>query len=291
MDRVVDVPRTAVVTGAGRGIGAGIAAGLARAGYRVALLGRTRANLEAVADQIEAEGARAAAGAGAGTGAPGGPAPRPLVVPVELTDAGSVREAAAQAVDGLGEVGLLVNNAGVIEHAELPFAADDVEDVWRVVETNVRGPLLMVHALLPGMLVHGRGRIVMINSGAGHRGSTTYTGYGISKGALARLTTMLDTQYRDDGLRVFDVAPGVVATDMTASMPVHRDRTAWTPVQATVDLLLAIGAGDLDALSGRFLRAGDDTVAELEARTYEILVHDARRLRLVPYGPTDPLIP
>ena len=56
-------------------------------------------------------------------------------------------------------------------------------------------------------------------------------------------------------------------------------------------LLLAVASGELDRLSGRFLRAGDDTPAELVARTYEIQVADARRLRLVPYGPTDPLRP
>ena len=74
-------------------------------------------------------------------------------------------------------------------------------------------------------------------------------------------------------------------------MPLHEGRTQWTPIEASLDLLLAVGSGELDRLSGRFLRAGEDTPAELVARTYEIQVADARRLRLVPYGPTDPLRP
>ena len=277
----VEAPRTAVVTGAGRGIGRGLAIGLAANGYELALVGRTRSHLDAVAAEIAAH-----------AGDAGGPTPRTLVVAVDVTDGPGVRMAVEQIEQGLepaGGVGLLVNNAGVVEQREVPFAQDDVEDSWRVIETNVRGPMLVSRALLPGMLARGGGRIVNINSGAGHRGLPGYTGYAISKGALFRLTTLLDTQYRDEGLRVFDLAPGVVATDMTAAMPTHDARTEWTPVEASLELLLAIGDGTLDALSGRYLRAGSDTVAELTARAYDIIVNDARTLRMVPYGPTDPL--
>ena len=279
----VETARTAVVTGAGRGIGRGLALGLAAHGFDVVLVGRTPERLDAVAAEIT-DAATAA----------GRTAPRVVVVPVDLTDGPAVREAGRRIdaeLDDLGGAGLLVNNAGVIERREAPFAEDDVEDSWRVVEANVRGPLLVTHALLPGMLSRGGGRVVNINSGAGHRGSTDYTGYAISKGALARMTTVLDSQYRDQGLRIFDLAPGVVPTDMTASMPVHEGRTEWTPVEASVELLVAIASGELDALSGRFLRAGADTVAALTTHAYDIVVTDARRLRLVPYGPTDPLVP
>lgn len=272
----IHAPRTAVVTGAGRGIGAGLATGLAAHGYAVALLGRTPEHLERTAARIAADD---------------GDPPRTLVLPVELTDAAAVRDAVARAEDELDGIGLLVNNAGVIERTEGPFADDDVEDAWRVVETNVRGPMLVTHAVLPGMVARGGGRVVNVNSGSGHRATRTYTGYSVSKGALARLTTQVDAQYREHGVRAFDLAPGHVRTDMTESMPLHEGRQQWTPVEASVDLLLAIGEGDLDPLSGRFLRAGDDTAAELVARAYEILVSDARRLRLTTYGPTDPLVP
>lgn len=297
------VPRTAVVTGAGRGIGAGLAAGLAAAGYDVALLGRTRAHLDDVAARIQAAAATAALTSAltatptaASTAAGAAPAtarrgPHVVVVPVELTDAAAVREAASVVQDELGGVGLLVHNAGVIERAEVPFDQDDVEDTWRVIETNVRGPLLLTHALLPGMLAQGGGRIVNINSGAGHRGAGEYTGYGISKGALARMTTMLDTQYRDRGLRVFDLAPGVVRTDMTRGMPAHDARVAWTPIATVVELLVALADGGLDALAGRFVRAGMDTPASLAAHGAEIIAVDARRLRLVAWGASDPLVP
>lgn len=263
----------AVVTGAGRGIGAGIALGLAARGWRLALLGRTASRLHETAARI----------------AERSPGAEVHVVQVDLVDAGQVRDAARAAQEALGRVDLLVQNAGVIERAEAPFLDDDVEDVWRVIETNVRGPLLLAHALVPGMLAAGGGRIVHLNSGSGYRGGGSYTGYYVSKGALARLTTQLDTQYRDRGLFVFDVAPGVVATDMTAAMPVHTDRTEWTPVEAVAELVDAVGRGELDELAGRFMRAGADTAASLRERAGQILATDARRLTLSLWGDDDPL--
>lgn len=272
-DPAPDRPPTAVVTGAGRGIGRGLALGLAAHGYDVGLVGRTVGTLEAVAAEI---------GRLPGAG-------RAVVAAADLTDGAAVPDVARRLEEALGGVGLLVNNAGVLEQREVPFADDDVADVWRVVENNLRGPMLITHALLPGMLARGGGRIVNLNSGFGHRPAVVYTGYSVSKGALARFTANLDAQYRDAGLRVFDLAPGVVPTDMSTGMPMHEGRTEWTPLEASLELLLAIGSGVLDQLSGRFLRAGHDTPAELVSRTYEILVADARRLRLVTYGSADPL--
>ncbi|MCC2320260.1 SDR family NAD(P)-dependent oxidoreductase [Cellulomonas xiejunii] len=269
------VPRTALVTGAGRGIGRRLALALAREGYALGLVARTRERLEEVADEARALGAPV------------------TVAAADLVDATAVADAVARVEAGLasqGGIGLLVNNAGVIEHAELPFAADDVEDVWRVVETNVRGPLLATHAVLPGMLARGGGRVLNMNSGAGHRAMTSYTGYAISKGALARLTTQLHRQYADAGIRVLDLAPGVVATDMTAAMPVHAERTDWTSPQEVAALVLGFAAGDLDALSGRFVRAGVDTVASLRDHAEAIVATDARTLRLATWGPDDPAV-
>jgi 3-oxoacyl-[acyl-carrier protein] reductase len=268
-------PRTALVTGAGRGIGRGIALGLARAGWSLGLVGRTRAHLDAVAAECRTAN----------------PSIRVAVAAGDLVDpeaAGAAVAAVESELAPLGGLGLLVNNAGVVERAELPFAADDVADAWRVIETNVRGPMLVTHAVLPGMLARGGGRVVNLSSGSAHRVSDTSTGYGISKGALSRFTRLLDHQYRAAGLRVFDLAPGVVATDMTAGMATHAGRIQWTPVETVADLVVAIGEGRLDALSGRFMRAGADTPDSLLAAADRIVTADTRVLRLVTDGPDDP---
>jgi len=270
-------PRTALVTGAGRGIGRGIALGLARAGFVVALVGRTRAHLDDVAAQVHAEGGRATCAV------------------ADLVDGTAVADAVARAEADLAElsdgdgIGLLVNNAGVIERRETDFVDDDVEDAWRVIETNVRGPLLVTHAVLPGMLAAGVGRVLTLNSGAGYRPGPAYTGYSISKGAVARLTTMLDAQYRDRGIRVLDLAPGHVRTDMTAAMPLHAGRQEWTSLDDVVALVRAFGEGTLDALSGRLVRAGTDTVDSLLAASDRITAGAARTLSLPRYGDDDPI--
>jgi hypothetical protein len=69
-------------------------------------------------------------------------------------------------------------------------------------------------------------------------------------------------------------------------MPMHEGRTEWTSPGDVVDLVVAIAAGELDQWSGRFVRAGVDDLATLRATTPD---GDARRLRLRPYGDTDPL--
>jgi 3-oxoacyl-[acyl-carrier protein] reductase len=214
---------------------------------------------------------------------------RTAVATGDLAVPDDARRAVGEIEAALGAVGVLVNNAGVIEAREVPFGDDDVDDVWRVIETNVRGPLLVTHAALPGMLARGGGRVVNINSGAGHGTAPAYTGYGISKGALARFTTLLDHQYRHRGIRVLDLAPGTVVTDMTASMPVHADRSDWTDLDDVVALLLAFAEGTLDQLSGRFVRAGADTPASLAAAADSIVAADARALRLALHGPDDPV--
>ena len=212
-----------------------------------------------------------------------------MVVPTDVRDQEQMNRLAERTIEVFGGIDVWVNNAGVIERDETDFVSDDVEDCWRVVETNVRGPMLVAHAVLPSMLARGEGRLLQVNSGSGYNLQTSYTGYGISKGALGRLTALLDAQYRDRGIRTLDLAPGVVATDMTAAMPVHADRTAWTSLEDVVALVRAFGDGELDALSGRFVRAGADTVESLRARAEEIVRQDARRLRVPAYGADDPL--
>lgn len=189
-------------------------------------------------------------------------------------------------VDRHGHVDLLVNNAGVID-AEVPLVESDPDQWWETVEVNVRGPYLMTRSVLPH-LTPGTGRIININSGAAYRNAGVATAYNVSKGALARLTSQLGLGEGRSAL-VFDLAPGVVRTDMTESMVMHRDRTEWTSPSEVTDLLLALASGDLDDWSGRLVRAGLDTPASLAARAREGLGDLDRTLGLLPWGDDDPL--
>ena len=279
--RTVAPARTALVTGASRGIGRAIAVGLAAAGLDVALLARDADRLAGVADEI---GALTVSGAG-----------RAVVVTADVTDAAAVTAAVGAAQDALGSVDLLVNNAGRVD-AEVPLWEADPDEWWAIVETNVRGPFLLAHAVVPGMLARGGGRVVDLNSGAGSHDMDGASAYNASKTALLRLGANLHRSGFARGLRTFEVSPGVVQTDMTASMVMHEGRTEWTPVERTVEMVVAIARGELDAFSGAFVRVTHDSPESLRAAAEEALGRgdvlpgpDARRLRVTRWGADDPM--
>jgi hypothetical protein len=87
----------------------------------------------------------------------------------------------------------------------------------------------------------------------------------------------------------FDLAPGVIRTDMTTSMQAHSGRTEWTEPSAVTELVLAMAAGELDAWNGRLVRAGLDTPASLHTRAAGGLTPGARTLGLIRWGDDDPL--
>lgn len=270
--------RTALVTGASRGIGRAIAVGLAAAGLDVALLARDAARLRDVADEM------AAAGAG-----------RAVVVTADVTDADAVAAAVAAARSELGGIDLLVNNAGRVD-AEVPLWEADPDEWWAILETNVRGPFLLARAVIPGMLARGGGRVVDLNSGAGSHDMVGASAYNASKTALLRLGANLHRSGHDRGLRTFEVSPGVVQTDMTGSMAMHRGRTEWTPVERTVEMVVAVARGELDAFSGAFLRVTHDSPASLRAALDDaaragrtLPGPDGRRLRVTRWGDDDPM--
>jgi len=274
---VVPPARTALVTGASRGIGRAVALGLARAGLDVALVARDAARLAEVAREVRGLG-RAA-----------------LVLPADVTDGAAVAAAvraaeASPATGGLGSVDLLVNNAGRID-AEVPLWEADPDEWWSVLETNVRGPFLLARHVVPGMLARRGGRVVDLNSGAGSHDNADATAYNASKTALMRLGAGLHAAGHGWGLRVLEVAPGVVRTDMTGAMRAHEGRTDWTLVERTVDLVTAFARGDLDACSGWFVRASHDTPESLVSLAREASAPAARRLRVQPAADDDPLGP
>ncbi len=247
MSPALPAARTALVTGASRGIGAGLATALAEAGLDVALLARDVERLTMTAERVEALGRRA------------------VVLAADVTDRVGVEAAVREAELALGSVDLLVNNAGLVD-AEVPLWEADPEEFARVLTTNVYGPFLLARTVVPGMLSRGGGRVIDLSSGAGTRDSEVMAGYNAAKTALFRIGGGLHAAGYDRGLRAFELAPGVVATDMSTGMRMHADRTDWTPLAAVAEIAVAIAAGELDTLSGCYLRAGTDTLADLRER-------------------------
>jgi 3-oxoacyl-[acyl-carrier protein] reductase len=242
-----------LVTGGGRGIGANIARELAAAGMRVAVSGRTRDQVEAVAAEIEG---------------------------VALVGDVSRREDVERWADELGPLDLLVNNAGV-EGPEEPFASHEPEDWWRTFEVNVLGTYLCCRAVVPRMIEHGGGRIVNVASGAAYLPTIrpgASTAYAPSKAAVHRFSELLAATLVPQNVFVFSISPGLVKTAMTeANFP---EEAPWTPPECAPRLVRALASGRADALAGRYLHAEHDDADQLMERIDAVREHDLNSIRL-----------
>jgi NAD(P)-dependent dehydrogenase (short-subunit alcohol dehydrogenase family) len=188
--------KAAIVTGAGSGLGRHFALTLAKAGARVALLGRKIEPLSAVAAEIETFDGRA------------------VPLKADVSDIASVRQAVAAAETELGPIGILVNNAGISVHK--PLLEQTEEDWDKVVDTNLKGAWLMAQETARHMvrLGHG-GSIVNIASVLGLRATGAVPAYAASKAGLVHLTRAMALELARHKIRVNALCPGYFATDMT----------------------------------------------------------------------------
>jgi len=184
------------ITGASSGFGRGLALHLAREGYTVGLLARRKPLLEEVAREIRAEGGTAG------------------VYPGDVSE----REEVLGAVEGcrreLGEVDLLVANAGISTYATPEEL--DAREVERVFGINFFGAVTATEAVLPDMLERRRGQIVVVGSLAGFQGLPFHASYCATKGALFNFFESLRLDVAPRGVDVTIITPGFVKTEMTA---------------------------------------------------------------------------
>lgn len=192
--------RTAVVTGAGRGIGRAIALALARAGARVVAVGRQEFALVETCDAIQARGL-----------------PEALALVGDVTQ-DDFAERLARAAP---EVDVLVQNAAAFAaYANLEEVPPDEIDA--VIATNLRAPLRLLAAVLPGMKARGFGRIVHVGSIAAETGATGQVVYTATKSALIGLTRSVAAETARHGVTCNLVEPGLIATErIAASVATH----------------------------------------------------------------------
>jgi NAD(P)-dependent dehydrogenase (short-subunit alcohol dehydrogenase family) len=187
--------RVALVTGAGRGIGAATARLLAAEGAALALAARTEGEIISVANEITCRG---------GTAIP---------VRLDVSDEESVSSCFERVRAELGDVTILVNNAGT-PGVPLPVAATKPESWRRAFDVNVTGAFLCAREALPGMASANWGRIVNVSSAAARHPVAGMAAYGASKAALDQLTRVLALEGEPYGISVTGVYPGVVDTRM-----------------------------------------------------------------------------
>ena len=200
--------RVAVVTGGANGIGLATARRLGESGARVALWDRVAAAGVAAADTLTREGLEV------------------LFVETDVTQAESVARAVEATVARFGGIDILINNAGITRDAQLVKVKDGAvaggmgaDDFAAVVAVNLTGVFTCTQAVVPHLLARGGGRIINATSVVARNGNFGQTNYVATKAGVIGMTQVWARELGKRGITVNAIAPGFIATDMTAKMP------------------------------------------------------------------------
>jgi 3-hydroxybutyrate dehydrogenase len=203
--------KTALVTGGGRGIGRAIAVGLAAEGARVIVAGRTKAELDEVAEKTSG-----------------------IAVVADLGDRDPLGAFIGE-LTKIGRIDVLVNNAGISDSAPYHRTSDEMWD--RLMQVNVHAAFALCRALIPAMVEAGFGRVINVASNAGRAGYAYTSAYCASKHALVGLTRALAAELAKTPVTVNAVCPGWVRTDMSkAAVDRIAQKTKRTAEEAEREL-------------------------------------------------------
>ena len=204
--------KTALITGASRGIGAAIAAAFVAAGAKVALNSRGAEQLQKTADEVGAA----------------------VVLPGDVTDEEAARAVVAGAIDGLGQLDVVVNNVGG-NGVMVPFPQLRFPGWTKVMRLNVDSAVHVLQAAAPHLLERRTGSVINVASVAGLSATPAMAQYGASKAALISLTRTLAVEWASTGVRVNALCPGWTATDL--------NRTLWQNEEVYAGLTSTIPMG------------------------------------------------
>lgn len=217
--------QVAIITGAGQGIGAATAVAFADCGADIALLSRTAADLDVVAEQVRARGRRA------------------LALPTDVNDLEALAAAVRRTVDEFGRLDIVVNNAG--GSVSRPFTDTTVAQLESSFHFNVSAAFELARLALPHQLRGGGGTVVNIGSTAGRKAVRGTLAHSLTKAAVGQLTRLMAADLAPR-VRVNAVLPGAVETaslrryvgpDVRAQMV---ERTAMRRNGQPIDIALAV---------------------------------------------------
>jgi short-subunit dehydrogenase len=214
--------KVVVITGASSGIGEATARKIAAAGGTVALVARTRENLEKVADGIIAAGGTA------------------HVYPCDLSDMDAIAAMADQVLTDLGRVDILINNAGRSIRRSLELSYDRIHDYQRTMQLNYLGAVQLILKFVPGMRERRRGQIINVSSAGVQTRAPRFGAYIASKAALDTLCDSLQAETVSDNVRFTTVYMALVKTPMISPTKVYDKFPTLTPEQAAGVLADAI---------------------------------------------------
>ena len=191
--------KTVLVTGAARGIGEAIARKCALEGAQVALCDIDRHSVQEAADALRGEGAITAGFA------------------ADVSDIGSVKGMGEAVRSYFGRIDALVNNAGIVQDAQLKNMGDEQWD--RVIAVNLSGVYHCTRAVVEAMLAQGAGSIINLSSIVGLYGNFGQTNYAAAKAGVIGMTKTWAKELGRKGIRANAICPGFIATPILASMP------------------------------------------------------------------------
>ncbi|KWR78810.1 MULTISPECIES: SDR family oxidoreductase [Pseudomonas] len=196
--------RRVLITGGAGGLGLAFAEAAARAGARVAIADLRADAVQAAAANLREQGLPVDG------------------LALDLREPHSIAACVEAAVERLGGLDGLVNNAAVTNSGGKPGEALDIATWDLVMQVNVRGAWLMTNACLPALRASGRGAIVNLASDTPLWGAPNLLAYTASKGALIAMTRTLARELGADGITVNAIAPGLVEVEATAYVPAER---------------------------------------------------------------------
>lgn len=208
-----DIP-VAIITGGGSGIGLAIASRFVSNNIFVVIIGRDEAKLQKAQESL---------GSGCDT------------LNLDITDLEAIAPAVQSIYEKYGRIDILVNNAGINQKKDFMEVSND--DFQTIIQTNVVSLFAMSREAAGYMAKTGKGNIINITSMAAIYGIPNVIAYTASKSAVAGMTRAMAVDLASKGIRVNDIAPGFIATDMSAkalnSDPARRERVmARTPMKA-----------------------------------------------------------
>jgi len=187
-----------IVTGASRGIGEAIARDLAAAGYRLALVARSAEKLQTLAAEL-------------------GPSDQIAAFPGDISDFEDVQRIVTEVQEKFGGIYGLVNNAGMTRDGLVMRMSPEN---WQApIDVNLGGTFYFTRAVAPIMMRARNGRIINISSVIGLTGNAGQANYAASKAGIIALTKSVAKELGGRGINCNAVAPGFIATDMTADLP------------------------------------------------------------------------
>ena len=237
---------TALVTGASRGIGRGIAIELGKLGWTVAVnyAGNQQAAEECVA-LVEAAGGKA------------------FAVQGDIGSSDDRSRLVAATIEGGGGIDLLVNNAGVAPSVRADILEASEESFDRLIAINLKGPYFLSQLVARHMLERPeRGQIINVSSISAYTASVNRGDYCVSKAGIGMMTALFAARLADDGIRVYEIRPGVIATDMTGPVKEKYDQLIadglspirrWGTPEDIGRAVAAIARGDLPFSTGEVI--------------------------------------